>query len=212
MLLHINPENPQQRLLTQVVDCLRKGGVIIYPTDTMYGLGCDINNKKAVDKLCKIKGIDPNKSYLTCVCDDLAIIGSYANHVTTPVYKILKRALPGPYTFILEASKAIPRHFQFRKTVGIRVMDHPIANNLVKMLGNPIASISLDFDENFPEASMDPSLIAEHYEHQVDMVIDGGYGGMTPSTVIDCSGGEDEITVLREGAGELESLGLVFEA
>ncbi|MEZ4776872.1 MAG: L-threonylcarbamoyladenylate synthase [Bacteroidia bacterium] len=211
MIISINPKNPQERMLSQVIDCLRDGGVIIYPTDTMYGLGCDINNRKAVNRICRIKGIDPEKSQLTCVCEDISIIGTYANHVTTPVFKIMRQALPGPYTFVLQASKAIPRHFQPRKTVGIRVPDHKIPVSLASLLGNPIASISLPLDEEYTEFNTDPSLIDERFGNLVDMVVDGGFGGLTPSTVIDCSKGEKDIMVIRVGAGPLEPLGLILE-
>ncbi|MEO0469928.1 MAG: L-threonylcarbamoyladenylate synthase [Bacteroidota bacterium] len=210
MLLRINPDNPPDRLLQKVVDCLRAGGVIIYPTDTVYGLGCDITQKKAVQKICQIKGINPEKHSLSCVCENLKIIGIYANRVSTPIYKLMRSALPGPYTFILQASKQIPRHFQTKKTVGIRVPDHNIPIRLVEMLGNPIASISLPQDEEQPEYFMDPSLIEEQYRNRVDLVIDGGYGGYEGSTIIDCSEGEDEVEVIREGAGDLEKLGLII--
>ncbi|MEZ4828142.1 MAG: L-threonylcarbamoyladenylate synthase [Bacteroidia bacterium] len=211
MIISINPDNPQERMISQVIDILRDGGVIIYPTDTMYGLGCDINNRKAVNRICKIKGIDPEKSLLTCVCEDISIIGTYANHVTTPIYKLMRQALPGPYTFVLQASREIPRHFQARKTVGIRVPNHRIPQQLASLLGNPIASISLPPHEEYSEFVTDPSLIHDQYENLVDVVIDGGYGGLVPSTVIDCSQGENAITIIRTGAGPLEPLGLILE-
>ncbi|WNJ21418.1 L-threonylcarbamoyladenylate synthase [Pontibacter sp. G13] len=210
MILKIHPDNPQGRHIDRVVECLRDGGVIIYPTDTVYGLGCDINNKKAVERICRIKGIDPKKSHLSCVCEDLAIIGTYANHVTTPMYKLMKAALPGPYTFILEASKMIPKHFQHKKTFGIRVADHSIPKILCEQLGNPIASISLPMDENQPEFSNDPELIYQRYMKEVDIVVDCGVGGIAASTVIDLSNGEQDIEVIREGKGSLEEIGLVF--
>ncbi|MDX1906470.1 MAG: L-threonylcarbamoyladenylate synthase [Bacteroidia bacterium] len=208
MLLEIHPQNPQERLLNQAVSCLRDGGVIVYPTDTIYGLGCDIQNKKAVARICQIKGIDPDKVHLSCVCDNLAIIGQYANHVTTEVYKLMKSAFPGPYTFILEASKEIPRHFQHKKTVGIRVVSHPVAVRLVQLLGNPIASISLPQDEGETEYYTDPYRIVERYGHLVDMVIASGPGKPEPSTIIDCSRGHQDITVIRMGSGPLEPLGI----
>ena len=211
MLLSIHPDNPQPRLLDEVVDILRGGGVIIYPTDTMYALGCDIQHKKAVQKLCRIKGIDPAKAKLSCVCENIAIIGSYANHVSTPVFKLMKSAFPGPYTFVLEASKQIPKHFQHKKTVGIRVVSLPIARELVERLGNPIASISLPFDEEQTEFNLDPELMHERYGQEVDLVVDGGYGNLEPSTVIDCSRGDNDIEVIRIGAGPLEPLGLEVE-
>lgn len=203
--LRIHPENPQGRHIETVVDCLRKGGVIIYPTDTIYGLGCDIRNKKAIEKVCRIKGIKPEKANFSCICEDLKIIGEYALHVTTPMYKIMKRALPGPYTFIVEASKSIPRHFQSRKkTVGIRVIDHAIPTQIVHQLGNPIMSTSLHSSDEILEYPTDPDEIFMRYEKLVDIFIDGGYGNIVPSTVVDMSRGEDEIEVLREGLGSLD--------
>ncbi|MEM7655607.1 MAG: L-threonylcarbamoyladenylate synthase [Bacteroidota bacterium] len=208
MFLSIHPDNPQPRLLDQAVKILRNGGVIIYPTDTMYALGCDINSKKAVHEICRIKGIDPNKAQLSCVCENLAITGLYVNRVSTPVFKLMKRALPGPYTFILDASREIPRHFQHKKTVGIRVVDHPITQHLVHRLGNPIASSTIPMEEEDLTSVKDPVLLYERWGKQVDLVIDGGYGNGVLSTVIDCSSAVDMITVLREGAGPLEPLGL----
>lgn len=209
MLIEIHPDNPQERLLRQVVECLRNGGIIIYPTDTVYGLGCDIHRKDAIEKICRIKGIKPEKSQFACICDDFKYVGEYTLHVSTPIFKMMKRVLPGPYTFILEASKNIPRHFQSRrKTVGIRVVNHNIPNMIVKMLGNPIMTTSLPEDEDLNEYLSIPYLIHEKYEYQVDMVIDGGEGGLEPSTIIDCSAGENNIILIREGAGSLELLGL----
>ena len=211
MILAIHPENPQERLLDQAVKVLRQGGVIIYPTDTMYGLGCDINNKKAVDLVCQIKGVNPEKTHLSCVCENISIIGTYASRVEDDIFKMMKRALPGPYTFILKASKKIPRHFQRKKTVGIRVPDHPIPVALARLLGNPIASISLPQDPDNQEANIDPSLIHERFGKQVAMVIDGGMGNLEASTVIDGSEGIEGLEVIREGSGSLEKLGLVLE-
>lgn len=210
LVLKIHPENPPLRKLEKAVEVLRKGGVIIYPTDTIYGLGCDITQKKAVQRLCQIKGVDPRKVHLSCVCEDVAIIGSYALHVSTPVFKIMRNALPGPYTFILEASKAIPRHFQHKKTVGIRVPDHEISRELARLLGNPIASLSVDMSDGDPLTYMDPSFLTDRYSGEVDLIIDGGFGEMIPSTVIDASRGEDQIEVLREGAGSLEEIGILI--
>ncbi|MEL6651453.1 MAG: L-threonylcarbamoyladenylate synthase [Bacteroidota bacterium] len=211
MRLNLHPDTPQERLLRQAADILKSGGVIIYPTDTIYGFGCDITNKKAVKRICQIKGIDPEKASLSCVCEDLKIIATYANHVTTPIYKLMRNALPGPYTFILEASRDIPRHFQHKKTVGIRVPDHPVAVRLANLIGGPIASISLPMDDEEPEAFTDPNQIDLRYGKLVDLFLDTGWGGMTPSTVIDCSKGEDDIVVIREGAGSLDALGLDLE-
>jgi tRNA threonylcarbamoyl adenosine modification protein (Sua5/YciO/YrdC/YwlC family) len=211
MLLQIHPENPQERYLQTVVETLQNGGVIIYPTDTMYALGCDITKKKAVEKICRIKGIDPKKSHLTCVCEDLAILGQYTNRVDTNTFKMMKRAFPGPYVFILEASKNIPRHFRHKDTVGIRIAGNPISQRLVELLGNPIASISLPYDDEIPENNINPELIHERFSHEVDLVIDGGIGNMQPSTVIDASEGDNAVTLIREGAGDLEKIGLVVE-
>ncbi|MEM7035772.1 MAG: L-threonylcarbamoyladenylate synthase [Bacteroidota bacterium] len=202
--LDIHPENPQDRHIRKVVDALKKGGVVIYPTDTVYAIGCDITNKKALEKVCRIKGIKPEKSQFSCICKDMAEIGSYAIQISTPVYKIMKRALPGPYTFILQASKEIPRHFQSRrKTVGVRVSDHPIPAAIVRELGRPIMSTSLKDEEGVYE--YDPDEIFSRYGNLVDVVVIGGWGGSEPSTVIDCSD-DDEIEVLREGLGSLDIL------
>ena len=207
MRIKLHPENPQPRLIKKVIDCLRSGGVIIYPTDTVYGLGCDIHNKKAIERICRIKGIRPEKAQFSCICEDLKIIGEYTVQVSTPVYKIMKRAFPGPYTFILQASKAIPRHFQSKKkTVGIRVVDNPIANAIVHELGNPLVSSSLNSDDNFVGYDTDPDVIYERYHKQVDMVVDGGFGHNEPSTVIDCSRGEHDIEIIREGIGSIDIL------
>ncbi len=209
MFLSIHPENPQPKAIEQAVEILRIGGLIIYPTDTTYALGCDIHNKKAVQALCRLKGIDPEKAHLTCVCEDIAIIGTYALHVTTPMYKIMRSALPGPYTFILQASKEIPRHFQRKKTFGIRVPAHKIPIALAKELGHPIASLTIPLHEE-DDFNTDPSLIYDRFRSQVDLVIDGGAGGTLVSTVIDGSEGEDNIEIIRVGAGPLEPLGLML--
>lgn len=208
MIIAIHPDNPQDRLIKQVVDCLRQGGIIIYPTDTVYGLGCDIKNKKAVEQLCRIKGIKPEKAMLSCICEDLKTMGKYTLHVHTPIFKLMRHVLPGPFTFIVEASNEIPRHFQSRrKTVGIRVIDNAIATAIVRELGNPIASSSLREDDDIDEYITDPELIHDKYENLVDMVIDGGIGGYEGSTIIDCSR-PDEVIVVREGAGNIADLGI----
>lgn len=220
MLLEIHPENPQERHLRTIVDCLKNDGVIIYPTDTVYGIGCDITSRKAVERVCQIRGLNPEKAQLACICEDLKIMGDYALHVSTPVFKIMKQAVPGPYTFILQASKNVPRHFQHRrKTVGLRVVDHPIVNSIVKMLGNPLLSASLKSDEVpvgsgsmwVDEYDTDPWAIHEKYGHLVDYVIDGGIGGIVGSTILDCSAGDDSIIVVREGLGDLTKLGIEIE-
>lgn len=198
MLIHIHPENPQDRLIKQVAAVLRNGGVIIYPTDTLYGLGCDITQQKAVERICRIKGIDPQKANLSFVCYDLSDLSHYAKQLDTPVYRTLKQYLPGPYTFILEASRQVPKILKTKKdTVGIRVPDHNIARAVVKELGNPILSASLPGEA--VEEYTDPELIHDKFEKLVDLVIDGGAGGVVPSTVISFVSGEAE--VIREGAG-----------
>lgn len=214
MLLRINPDNPQERLLQQAVDVLRQGGIVIYPTDTVYGIGCDIANKKAVEKVARLKGQDPGKANFACICPDLSILSDYAAQVTTPEYKLLRHALPGPYTFILRASKNVPRHFQSsKKTVGLRIPDHKIPVSLSSMLGNPLLTTSLKDDDEVLEYTTDPELIHERYSNQgVDVVIDGGYGGNEPSTILDLSGGLENLTVIREGKGSLEALNLSLES
>lgn len=208
MLLTIHKDNPPERLLKQVVECLEDGGIIIYPTDTVYGIGCDIRNRKAIEKICRIKGIKPEKASFSCICSDLSNISEYAIHVTTPLYKMMKRAFPGPYTFILEASSQIPRYFQSnKKTVGIRVPDHKIPLELVRLLGSPIVNTSLHDNDALVEYTTDPELIHEQYEKLVDIVIDGGFGGNVPSTVVDCSKGDGTWDVLREGKGSIDILG-----
>ena len=207
MLIQIHKDNPQERLLQQVVDCLQNGGVIIYPTDTVYGIGCDIKNKKAIEKICRIKGIKPEKASFSCICSDLKNISDYAVHVDTPVYKMMKRALPGPFTFILQASGEIPRYFQSnKKTVGIRVPNHTIPIALVRLLGNPLVNTSLHDDDEIVEYTTDPDLIYERYHKLVDMVIDGGYGDNKPSTVVDCSAKDGSWEILREGKGDIDLL------
>lgn len=199
MLIHIHPQNPQMRLIHQVVDVLRSGGVIVYPTDTIYGLGCDISQHKAVERICRIKGIDPQKAQLSFVCYDLSQLSNYAMQLGTPTYRTLKQYLPGPYTFILGASRQVPKILKSKRdTVGIRVPDNVVARCLVKELGNPILSASLP-GENVEDYT-DPEIIQEVFGKQVDLVIDAGIGGIVPSTIIDFSKGEPE--VVRMGAGE----------
>lgn len=203
--LEIHPQNPQARFIKQVADCLQNGGIIIYPTDTVYALGCDIQSKKALERVCQIKGIDPEKSKFTCICPDLKSVGEYAIHVSNPVFKAMRRTLPGPYTFILEASKNIPRHFQSRrKTVGVRVTSHPIPQMIVEALGRPILSSSLPVDGDFPLA--DPDEIYNLFGRRVDIMVDGGWGGMETSTVVDCTEEGEEIVVVREGSGPVDLL------
>ena len=203
MFLSIHPDNPNPRNLQKAVACLKAGGIIIYPTDTIYGLGCDITNQKAVERICRIKNIKPEKSNFSFICSDLSHISAYAKNIETPVYKAMRKNLPGPFTFILEASNAVPKLFKnSKKTVGIRIPDNNICIQLVKELGNPIMSTSLHDDDAIIEYSTDPELIYEKYINLVDLVIDGGYGKNIPSTVVDCSQGE--FNILRQGAGELE--------
>lgn len=202
MLIKIHPANPPERDLMKVVEILRNGGVIIYPTDTVYGLGCDINNKKAVERVAQIKGEKVEKANLSIICYDLSHISDYAKHVDNQTFKIMKRCLPGPYTFILEASGLMPKIFMSRKkTIGIRVPDHSIPREIVRLLGNPIVTTSIHDDDDIIEYSTDPELIHEKFEQKVDCVIDGGYGNQVPSTIVDCS--QHEPVIVREGLGDI---------
>jgi tRNA threonylcarbamoyl adenosine modification protein (Sua5/YciO/YrdC/YwlC family) len=199
MRIHIHPDNPQERLIRQVADVLRNGGVIVYPTDTIYGLGCDISQHKAIERICRIKNVQPEKANLSFVCYDLGDLSRYAKQLSTPVYRMLKQYLPGPYTFILEASRELPKILKTKKdTVGIRVPDNRIARGIVKELGNPILSASLPGD--FVEDYTDPDIIHDRFEKLVDLVIDGGIVGIVPSTVIDLT--QEEPVLVREGSGE----------
>jgi tRNA threonylcarbamoyl adenosine modification protein (Sua5/YciO/YrdC/YwlC family) len=201
MLIRIHPENPQERLIRQVVDILKQGGIVIYPTDTIYGLGCDIYQHKAVERICRIKNVEPQKANLSFICYDLGDLSHYAKQLDTPVYRTLKQYLPGPYTFILEASKEVPKILKTKKdTVGIRIPDNTIARCIVKELGNPILSATLPGE--YVEDYTDPEIINDKFQKLVDVVIDGGIGGMVPSTIVDFSKGEPEL--IREGAGEWE--------
>lgn len=199
MLIRIHPEDPQPRLIKQVVEVLKAGGIIIYPTDTIYGLGCDIFQHKAIERICRIKGIEPQKAQLSFVCADLSDLSQYAKQLNTPVYRTLKQYLPGPYTFILEASKEVPKILKSKRdTIGIRIPDNVISQAIVKELGHPLLSASLPGE--FVEDYTDPELMFDKFEKLVDIVIDGGVGGMVPSTIINYASGEPE--VIREGAGE----------
>ncbi len=199
MLLQIHPKDPQPRLIKTVADTLRNGGIIIYPTDTLYGLGCDIFQTKAVEKICRIKQIDPRKARLSFICSDLSHLSDFARQMSTPTFRILKEYLPGPYTFILQASKQVPKILHNKKdTIGLRIPNNNITMALVKELGHPVLSTSLPGE--YVEDYTDPEIIHEKYEHLVDLVVDGGIGGTTPSTIIDCTTGECELT--RQGAGE----------
>ena len=200
-LLKINPENPQMSKIAQVVEILRNGGVIIYPTDTIYGLGCDLHNARALEKVCRLKGLKPDKANLSFICQDLTHISDYAK-MDTGTYKVMKKALPGPFTFILEAGSKLPKVGGARKkTVGIRVPNHNIPQLLVQELGNPLISTSLRDDDEILEYSTDPELIFEKFKHQVDAVIDGGFGKNVASTIVNCENGE--FAILRQGAGDI---------
>lgn len=204
MLLHIHPDNPNPRNVKQVIDCLRNGGVIIYPTDTIYGIGCDIFNADAIARIVRLKNIDVKKAQFSFICSDLSHLSDYAKSVTTPVFRLLKAALPGPYTFILEASKQVPKQLKTKKdTVGIRVPDNRICHTIVTELGHPLMSTSLPMDGNV-EYYTDPEIINEVFGDKVDIVIDGGIGSTLASTVVDCTSGTPE--VIREGAGDWEKL------
>ena len=199
MLLRIHPVDPQPRLIRQVVEILRAGGIIIYPTDTVYGIGCDILQADAIERICRLKGIDPRKANLSFICNDLSHLSEYTKPISTPTFRLLKEHLPGPYTFILPASKLVPKILQSKKsTIGLRIPDHPIAQAIVRELGRPILSTSLPGIE--VEDTTDPDVMYENFGNEVDAVVDGGIGGMIPSTVVDCS--DDEPVVIREGAGE----------
>jgi len=231
MLLHLHPDNPQPRNIKTIVECLLDGGVIIYPTDTIYGLGCDIFQHKAIERVCRIKGVDPAKAQLSFICYDLSDLSNYTKSISTPLYRMLKTYLPGPYTFILPASKQVPKILKSRKdTIGLRVPDNIISRSLVKELGHPVLGSSLpgafiggpgplenlahgrQISDNGPSAEApqalpveeytDPEMIHDKFGHIVDIVVNGGIGGIVPSTVVDCTG--DEPQVIRKGLGEWE--------
>ncbi len=202
--IKIYEENPNPKQVNRVVEVLRKGGLVIYPTDTVYGLGCDITNNRALEQLSRIKGVKLSKANWSFVCSDLSNLSDYVRQIDTATFKILKRALPGPYTFILPGNNSLPKAFKKKKTVGIRVPKNNIALALVEALGNPIVSTSIHDEDELLEYTTDPELIFEKWNKLVDMVIDGGYGGNVASTVIDLSGHEPE--VIREGKGSLDVL------
>lgn len=201
-LIKIYPENPNPKEIKRVVEVLRKGGLIIYPTDTVYGLGCDITNTRALEKIARIKGVKLAKANWSFICADLSNLSDYVRQINTSTFKILKRALPGPYTFILPGNNNLPKEFKKKKTVGIRIPDNSIARTLVETLGNPIVSTSIRDEDELLEYTTDPELIFEKWENLVDVVIDGGYGDNVASTVIDLS--EDEPVIIREGKGDLD--------
>jgi tRNA threonylcarbamoyl adenosine modification protein (Sua5/YciO/YrdC/YwlC family) len=203
VLIEIHPENPEARKIKQVIDILKNDGVIIYPTDTIYGLGCDINSHKAMERICAIKKINPEKANLSFVCADMSNISDYARPFGNSIYKLMKRCLPGPYTFILNANNNLPKLLRNKKkTVGIRVPNSPIVRDIVSALGAPLLSTSiknLDEEDDIIEYPTDPYEIHEQYAHLVDLVIDGGFGANTPSTIVDCT--DDEPVLLRLGLG-----------
>ncbi len=200
--IKIYEENPNPRAIGKVVDVLKKGGLIIYPTDTVYGLGCDINNVRALQKIAQIKGVKLENANFSFICHDLSHLSDYVKQIDTTTFKILKRALPGPYTFILPGARTLPSAFKKKKTVGIRVPNNSIVIDIVKELGNPIVSISLRDKDEIVEYSTDPELIYDEWKNRVDLIINAGYGGNEASTIIDFSNDEPEI--IREGKGSLE--------
>lgn len=206
MLLHLNDKNINTETIHQIVNCLKDGGIIIYPTDTVYALGCDITNNKAIERICKLKGIQPEKANFSFVCNNLSHLSEFTKAIPNHVFRIMKKALPGPYTFILEANNSIPKLLkQNKKTVGIRVPNNLICQEIVRVLGNPLISTSLhDNTDDILEYFSDPEVIYQQYQNIVDMVIDGGFGNIYPSTVIDFSSGEP--VVIREGSGSLDIL------
>jgi len=198
MLISIHPTNPQPRQLAIIKDCLESGGIIAYPTDTIYGLGCDIFHPEAVEKICAIKKVNPEKAQLSFICSDLSHLSNYAKSINNSLFRILKSTLPGPFTFVLPASKEVPKILQNKKkTIGLRIPDNKIALAIIETLGHPILSASFP-GENIEDYT-DPEIIQEHWGKQIDIVVDGGIGGITPSTVVDCT--TDEYVILRQGAG-----------
>jgi tRNA threonylcarbamoyl adenosine modification protein (Sua5/YciO/YrdC/YwlC family) len=203
MIVKLYENNPNPELVLEVVELLEKGGVIIYPTDTVYGIGCDITKARAVERVARIKGVKPEKANFAFICSDLSHLSDYAKQVDNNTFKLMKAYLPGPYTFILNASSNVPKILkQKKKTVGIRVPDNNIILEIVRKLGHPILTTSLKEDDEILEYSTDPEVIHDEYKDLVDLVIDGGYGGMIPSTILDCTG--DEPVLVREGLGKTD--------
>ena len=201
--LKIHPQNPEMRKINRVVEVLRAGGVIIYPTDTVYGIGCDLMSRKAIERLCKIMDIKPNKLDLSFICTDLSQVSDYVKQIDTPVFKVMKKSLPGPFTFILESSNRVPKILDVsKKTVGIRIPNHNIPIALVTELGNPVITSSVKDEDTIIEYTTDPEEIYEDFKNKVDMIIDGGVGGNIPSTVIDCTDGE--LSLVRKGLGDFD--------
>jgi len=204
-LIKIHPQNPEGRKISYVVETLQRGGIIIYPTDTIYGIGCDLMNRKSIARLCQIMNIKPQKLDLSFICSNLSHISEYVRKIDTPVFKILKKTLPGPYTFILESSSKVPKILDVnKKTVGIRIPDHNIPLAIVNQLGNPLITSSIKDDDVIKEYTTDPEEIYDDFKHKVDIVIDGGPGGNIASSVIDCTG--DEILIIRKGLGDVDNL------
>jgi tRNA threonylcarbamoyl adenosine modification protein (Sua5/YciO/YrdC/YwlC family) len=199
--IKIYEDNPSEAAIKKVVNVLKNGGLVIYPTDTVYGLGCDITNSRALERLAKLKGIKLEKANFSFVCSSLSNLSDYVKQIDTPTFKILKRALPGPYTFILPGNNDLPKEFRKKKTVGIRVPNNTIVRQIVEQLGNPIVSSSIHDEDEVIEYSTDPELIFEKWQNKVDLVIDGGYGENIPSTIIDLTGNEPAI--IREGKGDV---------
>ncbi len=202
--IKLYPENPQEDKILHIVEVIRKGGLVIYPTDTVYGLGCDIFNTKALDRLKVIKGIKGKNLNLSFICHDLSQLSHYARHVDTPTFKLMKKSLPGPFTFILESSSKVPKILNVKKkTIGIRVPDNNIPRDIARFLGNPIITTSIHNEDEIVDYTTDPSLIYDDFFNKVDIIIDGGYGHNQPSTIIDCT--QDTPEVLREGMGDISS-------
>jgi len=202
MFLSVHPDNPGDRQLKTITECLKDGGIIIYPSDTVYGLGCDITKIKAVDRIAQLKGIKREKANFSFVCHSLSHLSDFTKPIPNPVYKLMRRTLPGPFTFILNANNNVPHFFQSKKkTVGIRVPDHQVPVQIVEKLGNPIMTTSIHGDDEIVDYLTDPELIYEKYQNLVDIVIDSGPGGNIPSTVIDCTG--EEVLIVREGKGDI---------
>lgn len=204
-LLKIHPQNPENRKIQTVVSVLQRGGIVVYPTDTIYGLGCDLMNKKAIERLCHIKAIKPQKLNLSFICHDLSQISAYARRIDTPVFKVLKKTLPGPFTFILESGSKVPKILNInKKTVGVRIPDHPVPRAVVAALGNPFITASIKNEDVIREYTTDPEEMYEDLKHVVDLVIDSGAGGNIPSTIVDCT--QSPFEVIRQGLGDISAL------
>lgn len=200
-LLAIHPQNPERRKINRVVEVLQKGGIVIYPTDTIYGIGCDLMNRRSVERLCHIMDVKPQKLNLSFICLDMSHVSEYVKRIDTPVFKILKKELPGPFTFIFESSNRVPKILGVNKTtVGIRIPNHPLPLEIVQLLGNPLITSSIKDDDEIKEYTTDPEEIFEDFKHKVDLVVDGGAGGNIPSTVVDFTSGQPEL--VRQGLGD----------